>query len=98
MRNQDELEIDPVGINAIVDSVVGFNPITSDIARIWLLRAEAAVNIDLFNTGRPKSLDGGAESLQQPSTAGRETKAPPDLLQRCLMISRWQRAGAGVKR
>jgi len=82
----------------MIDALVGLNPIAVDITGIGLLRTEAAVDIDLLNTGRPKGLDGSAESLQQPSTTGRETKAHPDLLQRCPMISRWQPARVGVKR
>src|ERR1039457_345456 len=97
VRNKNQLEVDPVRIDAIIDARVGLNPIAIDITRIRLLRTEAAVNVDFLNAPRPKSFDGGAEPLQQPLTTGRETKALPDLLQRCLMISRWQRAGAGVK-
>ena len=68
--NQDQFEVDPVGIDAIIDALVGLNPIAVDITGIRLLRTEAAVDIDLFNTGRPKGLDGGAESPQQPFDDG----------------------------
>src|ERR1035441_10366313 len=96
-RNQDQTEVDPIRVDAIIDALVGLNPVAVDITRIWLLRTEATVDIDLFDTGGPKSFDGGAEPLQQPPTTGREAEALPDLLQRGLMISRWQRASARVK-
>ena len=87
-RNQNQFKVDPIGIDAIIDALVWLDPIAVDITGIWLLRTEAAINVDLSNTRRPKSLDGGAKPLQQPSTTGRETETLPDLLQRCLMISR----------
>src|SRR5689334_19247057 len=98
MRNQDKLEIDPVGIDPIICSRVRLNPVAVDITGIRLLRTEAAVDIDFFNTGRPKSLDGGPEPLQQPPTTRREAEALRDLAQRCLMISRRQPASTGVER
>jgi hypothetical protein len=70
--------VDPVGIDAIIDAPVWLDPMPS-ISPIWLLRAEAAINVDL-RTPAPKSLDCGAEPLQQPSTTGRETEALPDLV------------------
>lgn len=60
-RSQDQLEIDPVGIDAIIDSVIGLNPITIDISGIWLLGTEAVVDVDLLNPGRPKRLNGPTE-------------------------------------
>jgi hypothetical protein len=32
MRNQDEFEVDPVGVDAVVDTFVRLNPIAIDIA------------------------------------------------------------------
>ena len=61
--NQYQFEVDPVRIDAIIDALVGFDPLAVDIAGIWLLRAETAVDINLHNSGRPKSLNGGAEPL-----------------------------------
>src|SRR5947208_16910420 len=87
-RNQDQFEVDPVGIDAIINTFVGFDPIAVDITGIWLLRTEAAVNIDFLNAGFPKRLDCSPEPLQQPSTTGCETEALANLLQRSLMISR----------
>jgi hypothetical protein len=63
MRNQDRLKVDPVRIDTIIDALVWLNPIAVDITGIRLLRAKTAVDVDLLNSGRPKSLDGGAESL-----------------------------------
>src|ERR1035437_39618 len=97
-RNQDQFKVDPVRIDAIIDAIVRLNPIAVDITGIWLLRTEAAVDVDFSNARRPKCLDGGAEPLQQPSATGRETEAPSDLFQRCLMISWWQRTGVRVDR
>jgi hypothetical protein len=88
MRYQDWLEVDPVGVNAVIDTFVGLNPIAIDISGIWLLRTKAAIDIDLLNLGRPKCHDGGAKPFQQPLTPRCETKALLDLIQRCLMISR----------
>ena len=95
--NQYQFEVDPVRIDAIIDALVGLNPIALDITGIRLLRSEAAVNIDFLNARLPERLDCGPEPLQQPSTAGRETEAFPDLFQRSLMISWWQPASDGIK-
>jgi hypothetical protein len=75
MRNENQLEVDPVGIDAIIDAVVGLNPIAIDIAGIRLLGTKAAVKVNFLNTGRSKGLDGCAEPLQQPSTTRREPEA-----------------------
>src|SRR6266849_273320 len=66
-RNEDQLEVDPVWIDAIVNSRIGLNPIAIDISRIWLLCTEAAVEVDLLNPSRPKGLDGGTKPRQQPA-------------------------------
>src|SRR5215471_18688633 len=87
MRNQEQFEVDPIGIDAIEDALVGLNPIAVDIPGIRLLRAEAAVDVDLLDPGCPERLNGGAEPLQQPSTTSRETEMLPDLLQSCLIVS-----------
>src|ERR1039457_3474240 len=97
MRNENQLEVDPVGIDAIIDAVVWLNPIAIDIAGIRLLGTKAAVKVNFLNAGRPKSLDGGAEPLQQPSTTGREPEALCYLVQRCSIITRRQRTGTRVK-
>src|ERR1017187_2857494 len=97
MRNENQLEVDPVGIDAIIDAVVGLNPIAIDIAGIRLLGTKAAVKVNFLNAGRPKSLDGGAEPLQQPSTTRREPEALGYLVQRCSKITRRQRTGTRVK-
>ena len=54
VRNQDEFEIDPVGIDAIRDAFVGLNPVPLDITGIRFLRTKAAVDVDLLDAGRPK--------------------------------------------
>jgi hypothetical protein len=98
VRNEDQFELDPVGIDAIIDPLIGFNPVAINITWVRFLRTEATVDKDTFNTGSPKGLDCGAEPLQQPSTTWRKAETIPDLLQRCLMISRWESAGSGVER
>src|ERR1035437_8708606 len=76
---------------------VGLNPIAIDITGIRLLRTEAAVKVNFLNAGRPKSLDSGAEPLQQPSTTRREPEALGYLVHRCSTITRRQRTGTRVK-
>jgi hypothetical protein len=98
MRNENQLEIDPVRIDAIIDAFVGLNPVAIDVSGIRSLGAKTTIDIDIRDPGHPKRFDGGTESLQQPPTPGRETKALRDLLQRCLMISRRQCTGRWIKR
>jgi hypothetical protein len=74
MRNQDQLEIDPVRIDPVIDAVVGLNPIAIDIARIRLLRTETAVDVNLLDAGCPKGADGGTEPFYQPPAARCEPK------------------------
>jgi hypothetical protein len=97
LRNQDQLEIDPVRVDTIVNALVGLDPIAIDVTGIRLLRTEAAVDVDLLDAGCPKGFDGGVEPLLQPLTPRCETKVLCDLLQRRLMISRWLRASARVE-
>ena len=68
------------------------------VAGVRLLRTETAVNVDLLDAGLPERLHCGMKSLQKPSSPRRETEALRDLVQCCLMISRRQRARAGVER
>jgi hypothetical protein len=57
-REVAQFEIDPIGIDAIIDILARLNPVAVDITGIRLLCTEAAVNVNLLNAGRPKSLDG----------------------------------------
>ena len=59
-RGQSQFEVDPVWIDAIIDARIGLNPIAVDITVIWLLRKEAAVDVDFSNARRPKFVDGGS--------------------------------------
>jgi hypothetical protein len=98
MRNQDQLEIDPVGIDAVVDSVIGLNPIAVDISGIWFLGTEAAVDANLLNPGRPKRLNGRTEPFQQPTTPRRKRQTPFHLFQRRLMVAGRKSPGFRIER
>jgi hypothetical protein len=63
VRNEEQLEVDPVGINAIVDAIVGFDPIAIDITGIWLLRTKAPVDVDLLNSRRAECFNSHAEPI-----------------------------------
>jgi hypothetical protein len=52
--NEHKFEIDPVGIDTIIDAFIRFNPIAIDITRIRLLSTEASVNVDFSNPGPQK--------------------------------------------
>jgi len=64
MRNENQPEVDPVPFDAIINAVIGLNPIAVHITGIRLLRTETAVDVDLLNPGWPKRFDGGAEPFQ----------------------------------
>lgn len=57
--DKDQLKIDPVRIDAVIYSRIGFDPIAVDIARIWFLGAKAPVDVDFLDTCRPKRVDSG---------------------------------------
>ena len=61
MRNQDQFEVNPVGLDALIHSRIRFHPIAINVSRIGFLRAEAAVNVDLLYPSCPKRLDRCAE-------------------------------------
>jgi len=52
--HKDEREIDPVGIDSIVNIQIRFDPVAIYVPGIRLFRAEAAVDIDLFDARIPK--------------------------------------------
>ena len=65
LRNEHELEVDPVRVNAFVNIRIRFDPVPIDIARVWLLGAKAPVNVNLLDPGCPKRRERGAKALQQ---------------------------------
>lgn len=85
--NKDRSEVDPVGIDSIVDVQVWFDPVAVHVAGIRFLGAKTAVNINLLDPCIPKHLHGETQSLAEPSPPSRETEAPSDLLERRLMIA-----------
>jgi hypothetical protein len=67
MRNENHFEIDPIGIDPIVYTVVRFDPVSVHITWIGLVRAETSINENILNTSRPKCSDGSQQSLQEPT-------------------------------
>jgi hypothetical protein len=55
LRDQNHLEIDPISVDAIIHSVVRFDPVSVHIAWIGLLRAEASVDEYVLNASCPKT-------------------------------------------
>ena len=95
--HEDEREVDPVGLDAIVHPRVGLDPIAVDIARVRFLGAEAAIDVDVFDPRSSKGLDCGTKSLQEPSPPRCETEMFLSLFQ-CRRVSpRRKRAGLGLK-
>jgi hypothetical protein len=63
MRDENQLEIYPIRIDAIVYAIVRLDPVTVHISGIRLLGAEASVDKNVFDTGRPKCSDGSPQAL-----------------------------------
>jgi hypothetical protein len=98
MRNEEQLEINPVRIDALIYAWIGFDPIAVNISGIGFLRAKASVNVDLFNPSRPKRRGRGPKAPQQPPAPRREPKPLLYLFHRCAVIARRQRTGLGIER
>jgi hypothetical protein len=66
MWNEDQLEVDPMGIDPFRNIGIRLGPVTIDVTRIGLFAAEAAINVKSLDPGRPKRSYLGA--LSSPST------------------------------
>src|SRR5579872_4607154 len=97
MRYENHLEVDPIGINPIINTVVRLDPITVHIARIGLVRAEAPVDEYVLNTGQPKCFDGGPQAFQEPTPPRSKPEPASYFFQCCPMITGWQRTGGRVE-
>src|SRR5260370_19208348 len=94
---ENHFEVDPIRIDPIINTVVRLDPITVDIARIGLLRAEAPVDQYLVNASHPEYFHGSPQALQEPTPSRREPELASYFLQCCPMITGWQRAGGRVE-
>ena len=86
--HQNHLEVDPIGIDAIIYAVVWFDPVSVHITWIELLRAETSVDEYFLNAGRPKGGHRDSQSLQEPTALRRKPEPTADLFQCCPMTTR----------
>lgn len=63
VRNENHLKIYPIRIDAIVYTIVTFDPVSVHIAGIRLFGAEASVDKNIFDTSRPKCSDGNPQAF-----------------------------------
>src|SRR5262249_42355431 len=87
LRHQNHLEIDPVGIDAIIHAVVWFDPVSVHVARIGLLRAKASINEYVLDAGRPKSRHRDSQPLQKPAPPRRKSEPTSYLFQCCPIVT-----------
>ena len=92
-RDQDQFEIDPVGIDPLINLFVGFDPIAVYVAGIGFVSAEATVDENISNTGLPESRHGFSQPSQQPTAPGRGIEPLCDLSHRRGMIAGRQGPG-----
>ncbi|MBL8241768.1 MAG: hypothetical protein JNM66_30370 [Bryobacterales bacterium] len=93
MRDWDAFKIDPVGIDPVIDSIVGFDPVTIDILWIPFCGAETAVNEYLLNASGPEGLERLPEPFEQPPAARGETGNFGDFRQSSGMVAWREPAG-----
>src|SRR5579885_3391024 len=86
--HKDGREIDPVGVDSIIDIRIWLYPIAIDITGVWFFGAKAAVNIDLLDARPPERFHGRAQTPKKPAAPRCEPKMPLYLVQRRLMIAR----------
>jgi hypothetical protein len=63
--DKDGHEIDPVGVDSIVNVQIWFDPIAVHISGIGFLRAEAAIDVDLFDARIPKRFNCDPQPLSR---------------------------------
>jgi hypothetical protein len=97
MRYENHLEVDPIRIDPIINTVVRLDPITVHIARIGLVRAEAPVDEYVLNTGQPKCIDGNPQAFQEPTPSRSEPEPASYFFQCCPVITGRQRTSARVE-
>jgi hypothetical protein len=97
MRYENHLEVDPIRIDPIINTVVRLDPITVHIARIGLVRAEAPVDEYVLNAGQPKCFDGNPQAFQEPTPSRSEPEPASYFFQCCPVIAGRQRTSARVE-
>src|SRR3954469_3096552 len=97
LRDQNQLEIDPIRVDAIINAVVRLDPISVHIAWIGFLRAETSVDEYVLNASRPKRRHGDSQSLQKPTAPRSEPEPASYFLQCCPMVTRRQCTGGEIE-
>jgi hypothetical protein len=96
MRDGHQCEIDPIGIDAVIDFGIGLDPIAIDVARARLAGAKAAIDKNLFDPRLLKRLR-FTQPLKERAPPRRETETLGHLCHGGWMITRRQPASDIVK-